>query len=133
MKEALLDTDTLINFFKKDTETLIKTKKCLSEFDVFSISDISYFEFLKGLEFRGSLNKKIIFDIFVEENKLIRMSKESIKISASVYADLRKQGITIGTADLLIAGIAIHSDMELITNNQAHFRQIKDLKLNNWK
>ncbi len=26
-----------------------------------------------------------------------------------------------------------NSDMELITNNQAHFRQIKGLKLNNWK
>ena len=101
MKEALLDTDTLINFFKKDTETIIQAKKYLSEFDEFSISDLSYFEFLKGLEFRESLNKKIIFDIFVEENKLIRTSNESMKISATVYADLRKRGITIGTADLL--------------------------------
>jgi hypothetical protein len=26
-----------------------------------------------------------------------------------------------------------NSDMELITKKQAHFRQIKGLKLNNWK
>lgn len=133
MKEALLDTDTLINFFKKDAETLLQGKAYLLHFNQFTLSDITYFEFLKGLEFRESLNKKLIFDSFIEENKLVGINKETLKISASIYADLRKKGFTIGTADLLIAGIAIHLDMELITNNQAHYKHIKSLKLNNWK
>ena len=46
---------------------------------------------------------------------------------------LIKKGNPIGTPDLLIAGIAIENNFELITNNQKHYQPIKELVTNNWK
>jgi tRNA(fMet)-specific endonuclease VapC len=50
-----------------------------------------------------------------------------------VYADLRQKGVTIGTSDILIAGIAIENELTLITNNERHYESIQGLKIENWK
>jgi predicted nucleic acid-binding protein len=52
--------------------------------------------------------------------KIILVSEASAKISARIYAKLRQRSITIGTSDLLIAGIALENDLTLITNNEKH-------------
>ena len=54
------------------------------------------------------------------------------KTAATIQADLRKKGNEIGHTDTLIAGIAIISDLQLITNNTDHFNRIKGLELDNW-
>jgi len=56
----------------------------------------------------------------------------TVKISASIQADLRKKGTEIGHTDTLIAGIAIANGMQLITNNTEHFSRIKGLDISNW-
>lgn len=73
------------------------------------------------------------FEIFAASNNLVSISKTSAKISGQVYAELRKQGITIGTSDLLIAGIALENNLTLVTNNEKHYSHIKDLRIENWK
>lgn len=50
-----------------------------------------------------------------------------------IYAELRQNGITIGTSDILIAGIAIENGLTLITNNEKHYEPIQALKIENWK
>ena len=54
------------------------------------------------------------------------------KTAATIQADLRKKGNEIGHTDTLIAGIAIISELQLITNNTDHFNRIKGLELDNW-
>ena len=54
------------------------------------------------------------------------------KTAATIQADLRKNGNEIGHTDTLIAGIAIISELQLITNNTDHFNRIKGLELDNW-
>lgn len=66
-------------------------------------------------------------------NTIIHISEESAKISGNIYADLRQKGITIGTSDILIAGIAIENELTLITNNERHYASIQELKIENWK
>lgn len=133
MKKALLDTDTLINFFKNDPKTVEQTKNYLRSFPRLTISEITCFEYIKGLEYRNAIKKSLMFDLFLEENEIVGTNLDSIKISARIYGDLRREGITIGTSDLLIAGIAIQHNLELITNNMGHFRHIEGLQINNWK
>ena len=60
-------------------------------------------------------------------------TEESAKISGDIYADLRQKGITIGTSDILIAGIAIENGLTLITNNEKHYEPIQGLNIDNWK
>jgi tRNA(fMet)-specific endonuclease VapC len=54
------------------------------------------------------------------------------KIAASIQADLRTKGTEIGHTDTLIAGIAMTSGLQLVTNNTEHFKRIKGLEIVNW-
>ncbi len=65
--------------------------------------------------------------------EIITLSIESLNNSAKIYAKLRNRGIIIGTPDLLICGIALANDLQLISNNEKHFQQIEGLSFGNWK
>ncbi|VAW40922.1 hypothetical protein MNBD_CHLOROFLEXI01-1575 [hydrothermal vent metagenome] len=49
-----------------------------------------------------------------------------------IRAVLEKQGQPIGREDLLIAAHALAADLTLVTNNEAEFRRIPDLRVENW-
>ena len=53
-------------------------------------------------------------------------------IFAETKAPLKRQGITIGDFDLLIASFALHHGMILVTNNTEHFQHIPGLQIENW-
>ncbi len=133
MNKSILDTDTLLNFFDDDENTSNNLINYISIHSKLTISTLTIYEIYKGLFYKNATKRMAKFEKFLLGCETLDISKESIITSANIYAELRKKGITIGTADLLIAGIAIHLDMELITNNQAHYKNIKSLKLNNWK
>ena len=46
--------------------------------------------------------------------------------------ELEAKGMTIGAMDLLIAAHAMALDATLVSNNQAHFSRVADLKTENW-
>ena len=105
----------------------------LKEFDQINISIITYYEILSGLTFKGASRQAEEFQEFIKNNNILHVTEDSAKISSNIYADLRRKGITIGTSDILIAGIAIESDLALITNNEKHYQSIEALKVENWK
>jgi tRNA(fMet)-specific endonuclease VapC len=131
--ESLVDTDILSFYFKGDQKVVDKFNDYLREFDIINISIITYYEILGGLKFKKAERQIKEFEEFVTNNTIIHISEESAKISGDIYADLRQKGITIGTSDILIAGIAIENELTLITNNERHYESIKGLKLENWK
>jgi tRNA(fMet)-specific endonuclease VapC len=49
-----------------------------------------------------------------------------------VQGSLLQQGISIPTADLIVAAVALVHDLTLVTNNVADFRRIPGLRLANW-
>jgi tRNA(fMet)-specific endonuclease VapC len=131
--ESLVDTDILSFYFKGDSKVVEKFNDYLKEFDVINISIITYYEILGGLRFKKAEKQIKEFEEFVNNNTIIHISEESAKISGDIYADLRQKGITIGTSDILIAGIAIENELTLITNNEKHYDSIRGLKIENWK
>jgi tRNA(fMet)-specific endonuclease VapC len=54
------------------------------------------------------------------------------KAAAEIQSELRKKGIEIGHTDTLIAGIALTSGLQLITNNIHHFQRVPRLDIANW-
>lgn len=52
--------------------------------------------------------------------------------SASLFMELRQQGVRIGTLDLKIACIALSQDIILLTRNTTHFAQVPRLRFENW-
>jgi tRNA(fMet)-specific endonuclease VapC len=49
-----------------------------------------------------------------------------------VRGSLLQQGISIPTADLMIAAVALVHSLTLVTNNTADFRYIRGLRLDDW-
>lgn len=133
MTESLVDTDILSFYFKGDQKVVKKFNDYLKEFDVINISIITYYEILGGLKFKKAEKQIKEFEEFVNNNTIIHISEESAKISGDIYASLRLKGITIGTSDILIAGIALENELTLITNNERHYDPIQGLKIENWK
>jgi tRNA(fMet)-specific endonuclease VapC len=131
--ESLVDTDILSFYFKGDQKVVDKFNHYLREFDVINISIITYYEILGGLKFKKAEKQLKEFEEFVLNNTIIHISEESAKISGDIYATLRQKGFTIGTSDILIAGIAIENELTLVTNNERHYEAIQGLKIENWK
>jgi tRNA(fMet)-specific endonuclease VapC len=131
--ESLVDTDILSFYFKGDSKVVAKFNDYLKEFDVINISIITYYEILGGLKFKKAERQIKEFEEFVSNNTIIHISEQSAKLSGDIYADLRQKGITIGTSDILIAGIATENELTLVTNNERHYESIRGLKIENWK
>lgn len=132
MSESLVDTDILSFYFKGQIRIVESFKNYLLEFSQINISIITYYEILAGLMYKGSEKQISQFEAFCRINNIIHISESSAKISSQLYANLRNKGKTIGTSDLLIAGIALENKFTLVTNNEKHFKSIINLKVQNW-
>jgi len=132
MKSSMLDTDILSEFFRGNPEVIEKVDQYLKEYGFISISIITYYEVLNGLLYKDARKQLKRFEEFVSLNKVIPLTLPMAKIAASIQADLRTKGTEIGHTDTLIAGIAMTSGLQLVTNNTEHFKRIKGLEIINW-
>ena len=128
----MLDTDILSEFLRGNPKVIEKVDEHLKNFGFISLSIITYYEILNGLFYKDARKQLTRFEEFAELNKVIPLTQRMAKTAAIIQADLRKKGTEIGHTDTLIAGIALSSDLQLVTNNTNHFKRIKGLKLDNW-
>ena len=132
MKPSMLDTDILSEFLRGNQKVINKVDEHLKEYGFISLSIITYYEILNGLLYKVARKQMTKFEDFVALNKVIPLTLRMAKAAAIIQADLRKKGTEIGHTDTLIAGIAITSELQLVTNNTDHFKRIKGLGLENW-
>jgi tRNA(fMet)-specific endonuclease VapC len=132
MKPSMLDTDILSEFLRGNPKVIDKVDEHLKAYGFISLSVITYYEILNGLLYKDARKQLTMFEDFVGLNKIIPLTLRMAKTAATIQADLRKKGTGIGHTDTLIAGIAITSELQLVTNNTDHFKRIKGLKIANW-
>lgn len=132
MKASMLDTDILSEFLRGNPKVIEKVSEYLKEHSFINISIITYYEILNGLLYKDARKQLLKFEDFVALNRVIPLTLPMAKTAAAIQADLRKKGSEIGHTDTLIAGIAITSELQLITNNTEHFKRIKGLVVVNW-
>ena len=132
MKPSMLDTDILSEFLRGNSKVIAKVDEHLKEYGYINLSIITYYEILNGLLYKDARKQLAKFEEFVELNKVIPLTLRMAKTAAVIQADLRKKGIEIGHTDTLIAGIAMTSELQLVTNNTDHFKRIKGLDIANW-
>jgi tRNA(fMet)-specific endonuclease VapC len=97
-----------------------------------SLSIITYYELLRGLKALGNDKKITAFQAFMAQCEIIPLTQPIIESAADIYATLKKQGMLIEDADILIAATALNNVMSLVTDNQEHFRRVHGLKVHNW-
>jgi tRNA(fMet)-specific endonuclease VapC len=132
VKPALIDTD-IISFFLRNNENVVNNfSKYLFEFERINFSIITYYEILSGLKFKDAQKQMLAFLKFSEYNSILPITKDSIEISADIYADLRNNGVLIDDIDILIAGIALANNLIFVTHNTSHFSRIESLEIQDW-
>ena len=132
IKPSILDTDILSEFLRGNPKVIEQVDKHLLEYGFISLSIITYYEILNGLLYKDAKKQLVKFEDFVALNKVIPLTLRMAKTAAIIQAELRKKGTEIGHTDTLIAGIAMISELQLITNNTNHFSRISGLEIANW-
>ncbi len=132
MKPALIDTNILSFFFRNHSLVVENFQSYLKVHSQINISIITYYEIVSGLKHRDAQKQLTSFLNFVSYHTVLPLTTTSTKISADIYANLRKQGTPVDNIDILIAGVAIANDLILVTNNLKHFQKIEGLEIEDW-
>jgi tRNA(fMet)-specific endonuclease VapC len=132
LPQLILDTDILSALMRKDAAVVAKAKAYLAQHNQFTLSIITRYEILRGLKAKGATRQAARFDLFCASNEILSITDDVIIRAADIYADLYRRGELIGDADILIAASALVNGFGVVTNNEAHFRRIAGLQVENW-
>jgi tRNA(fMet)-specific endonuclease VapC len=130
VRKYLLDTK-IISYYLKGIENL--KEKITSNIDSISISIISYYEIVSGLQSIDAKKRITEFEKFCELIDVVNLDRASILASCQIYSSLKKSGNLIDDIDILIAGIALSNNLVMVTDNTENFKRISGLKVENWK
>lgn len=75
------------------------------------------------------LNK---IETFIADVEILGFDQICAKKFGFIRGTLLRQGISISTADLIIASVALTKDLTLVTHNTSDFQYIPDLRLEDW-
>ncbi len=127
----LLDTDTLIYFFKgrgKVAERLFATPPG----DV-AISSVSLYELEVGIaKSAQSTKRRRQLDTFLALVSVLPFDGSAARAAALVRVDLERRGLPIGPLDNLIAGVALAHRATLVTRNTREFSRLSHLAVVDW-
>ncbi len=70
--------------------------------------------------------------IISETISLLPFDEAAAEKFGTIKADLKKSGLIIMDADIMIASVALANDLTLVTNNTKHFERIAELRIENW-
>lgn len=132
MISYLLDTNICIYIIKKSPEQVIERLRQtrISEVGVSSIT-LSELEYGAAKSSRPAQNKLAIVE-FLAPLEILSYDDMAAQEYGKIRAYLEKQGIPIGSMDMLIAAHALSLNCILVTNNEREFRQIPTLRIENW-
>jgi len=126
----LLDTNICIYYLKglynlKEKIDSVGSENCY-------ISEITVAELKFGVENSEHKKKnKEVLDTFLKGIKIVPIFN-ALDFYAIEKSRLRKKGKIVDEFDLLIGASAVSNNMILVTNNIKHFKNIKDIRIQDW-
>jgi tRNA(fMet)-specific endonuclease VapC len=138
LNKALLDTDTLSEIGKGIDPTVAGHATTYRRaFGYYTLSAISVMEIVRGHQRTNNLLRLNAFLASIAGEEVIEFDQPAAELAGRIAGDLQRTGQTIGIADPMIAAIALHHGLELVTGNTAHFQRIQQvgypLTLINWR
>jgi len=127
-----LDTDILSYFLTGNAIIREKMQETINNRNQICLTGINVYEIIKGLKYKNNKNKELLFKEFLKNTTVFSFDEVAIQKAADIYSSLRKSGMLIGDADILIASIVISNGGKLITNNTKHYQNIDGLIMENW-
>ncbi len=132
MPPTLLDTDILSFLMRRDPTVVANTAAYLSIHPRLSISIITRYEVLRGLNAKNAGGQLRKFAALCASLQILPLSDAVVVRAANIYAALHQSGQLIGDADILIAATALENGLALATNNENHLSRIAGLTIDNW-
>jgi tRNA(fMet)-specific endonuclease VapC len=129
---ALLDTDILSAVMRQHLSALAHARAYLAVHDHFTFSIITRYEILRGLHAKQATAQLAAFELLCDVSRILPLTDAIVIRAATIYADLHKQGMLIGDADILIAATGLEYGLVVATNNQRHYQRITGIQLENW-
>jgi len=130
----LLDTDIVSNLLRPDARRdLVRRLRQVPMRNRF-ITAISIGEILYGIERTGrheAIRARLETD-FIPRIEILPFDMDAARAYGRIKAHLFRAGQPLDEPDLRIASIALSGALTLITGNDAHFRRVPGLKIENW-
>lgn len=128
MPKTLLDTDTFSEVLKqKNTNVSRNAAAYRSAVGFYTVSVVTVVEMVKGFQRVGRQDRIVSVIQALAAEEVLPLDYNAGILAGRIYGELERTGQTIGRADPMIAGIAIHHGLELATRNTRHFERIVQL------
>ena len=124
MNKSLLDTDILSEIIKGFDQTVAANATTYRRaFGHYTLSAISVMEIVQGFQKNQSTRRLQAFLASLAAQEVIPFDEADGELAGRIAGELDRVGRPIGTADCMIAAIAIGQGLELVTGNTAHFQR----------
>ena len=130
----MLDTDTCSYIMRQHSQSVLETLQDRANAGhILCMSVITYQELRFGAERVGSAKYHSRIDKVCERLDYVAdWTTECADKFAITHCTLLEKGKPIGFTDAMIASHSLVVDATLVTNNERHFSQVDDLRLENW-
>jgi len=123
---VLIDTSVLIAHFRSKSKGNTHFQKAVKTYRNCYISAITVYEMeLGALKAKRSSDLKQILPLL----DVIPFGRPEAEQAARLDKELTEKNIRVGIRDVFIAGTALVHGLDIVTENVAHFRRIKSVKL----
>lgn len=95
---------------------------------VVTLNAIGYLKTRRGLS-EGHTKKRQAFERLAQEAGVLELCLSTLDLATGIYQNLRRRGVLIEDADILIAATALAHDATLVTRNLKHFGRVEGLRL----
>lgn len=131
----LLDTDILSNLLKRTPSTTLIAKLATVPVEQQFTSSITLGELVYGAYRLGSRTGALLERLdkaLLPNLPVLPFDVAAARRYGETRAELERQGIQVGDADLRIAAIALARSLTVITGNVRHFQRVPGLPVENW-
>ncbi len=138
MNKGLLDTDTLSEIGKGINPVVASNATAYRRaFGVYTLSAISVMEIVRGFQRTNGTRRLQAFLASIAGQEILPFDGPTAELAGRIAGELERAGQPIGVADPMIAAIALHHRLDLVTGNTTHFRRVQQLgyplTLINWR
>ena len=127
-----LDANVILDMIDGYPQVILKFKEIYQK-HLIKMSDIVYYEILRGFKYKHNYKNFAVFDDFCKHIEIDYQTQRSLEIAADNYAFLKQNGKLIEDDDILIGSLAIANAAILVTSNTEHLSRLKNIQIENWR
>jgi tRNA(fMet)-specific endonuclease VapC len=126
LNKAILDTDIFSEIIKGVNQTVAAHAKTYRRaFGHYTVSAVTVMEIVQGYQQKQATRQLQAFLSALPSQEVLSFDEVDAELAGRIAGELERTGQPIGTADSIIATVAVHHGLELVTGNTAHFQRIQ--------